>query len=153
MPSPQHIALHYEELLAGFELHGHVGMNEGPIPEPFTVQDNKVNRHIRTDQDWWCYFNWETTGPLNHCMCGTWVLKVMLEKMGGEEFDLPDSEREINFTPEPKNYRAYMKFAPDCVPEGIYKPVISLTFKGPKGVFGPVAAFGEGPMVQFYKVG
>jgi len=108
---------------------------------------------IRTDNKWAVRFDWETIGPLNYVMGGTWQLKIFLEKMGAGEVpsNLPDTI--VNFKVHPHNYGETIIIDPGKVKAGLYKLTTAITFKGLSGVAGPIALFGEGPLLQFYDGG
>lgn len=109
---------------------------------------------IRTDQRWAVRFRWRTEGALNYIMAGTWHLRVYLEQMGGGEFDLGRATRDVSFVARPTLYDEQITTNAAVVPAGIYKLVTAITFSGPapERRNGPIALFGEGPMIQFYDV-
>jgi hypothetical protein len=102
---------------------------------------------IHTNEQWGVVVQWKTTGPLNHLISGAWKLDCYLEKMGpGEAPTLPPAT--VAFVSRPNDYRAVLTFPP--MAEGVYKLATTITMKGPLGVPGPIAAMGEGPMIEFF---
>ncbi|KAA3658094.1 MAG: hypothetical protein DWQ10_11860 [Calditrichaeota bacterium] len=139
-------SLTFEENLPFFSISGGATFTTHDAP-PFSS-----DTIISTDQTWHCHFNWQTNGPLNHLLAGTWQVKVLLEKWGpGETFLSP--QQTLNFVSHPNNYNGVISVPAGAVPAGVYKPVLVITMKGPLGVPGPIAAFAEGSMMQFYDGG
>ena len=137
----------YEDLLPVFSVNCSCDLIELDTPHlPTNI--------IRTDQRWAVRFNWTTEGALNYIMAGTWHLQVFLEQMGVGEFDLSNASKNVNFYACPHDYEETINFNAGSVPAGIYKLVVAVTFSGPppERRNGPIALFGEGPMVQFYDV-
>jgi hypothetical protein len=137
----------YEELVPVFEVHCLCEVIELDAPhQPTNI--------IRTDQRWAVRFSWNTEGALNYIMAGTWHLQVFLEKMGLGEFDLDRATRDVTFVAQQISYTEQIDFPARSVPVGIYKLVAAITFSGPPPDKrnGPIALFGEGPMIQFYDV-
>lgn len=106
---------------------------------------------IRTNQDWRVQFEWKVDGSLNHIMAGNWILEVLLEKMGGGEFDLANNTKNVPFVSEPHVYNGFIEFPADSVAKGKYKIIAAITFEGPTGHPGPIALTGEGPLVTFFE--
>jgi hypothetical protein len=98
-------------------------------------------------------FEWETVGPLNYLMAGTWELTVYLEQMGLGEFSLPLNVDTIPFVSAPTVYGFAFSFPAGAVPEGAYRVVTTVDMIGPGGFQGPISAVGEGPILRFYEVG
>ncbi|KAA3612185.1 MAG: hypothetical protein DWQ05_19475 [Calditrichaeota bacterium] len=143
--------LTFEETLDNFSIHGHAVFSiHEVVGATGTIPADNI---IRTDQQWHCHFHWHTLGGLNYLICGKWKLSVLLEKWGGEEFTLPNNEITVDFVNAPNTYNALISVPAGLVPAGAYKPVVIVTMEGPTGVPGPIAAFGEGSMMQFYDVG
>lgn len=138
----------YEELVPAFTLNCDCEVIEVSDPNaPTTI--------IRTDQRWAVRFNWETLGPLNYVMAGKWHLQLFLEQMGVGEFELPCRTADVDFIARPNTYEEVITINEGLVPAGIYKLVVAITFSGPppESRSGPIALFGEGPMMQFYEAG
>jgi hypothetical protein len=151
---PLAMQFNYEEMVPFFSITGNAAIFEGPPPAPNDPVDPQNGlRNLRTDQAWFMHVVWRTTGFMNHIMCGKWYLRVFLEEMGIGEFQLMDAPIEVNFESRPHTYHRDIIFIAGTVPEGVYKPTLSLTMKGPLGVPGPIAAVAEGPVIQFYDVG
>lgn len=111
---------------------------------------------IRTNQPWGIHFEWETAGALNFLMSGTWHLTAQLEKMGVEEFDLlaaaPGVDpKNVPFVSEPHTYSEWLVFPANIVSAGVYRLIVTITMDGPGGVPGPIAGYGDGGLLQFYK--
>ncbi len=129
---------------------------------------------IRTDQSWAVNISWTTTGLATGMIAGFWHLHVFLESLGpGADLDLIDpgpaggpDEHIIPLTPgaSPVNYFVHFDVAagrvniPTPVPAAgrLYKVVTSVTYRepGPGGAVGPpgpMAAYVEGPVLQFYQ--
>lgn len=111
---------------------------------------------IRTKQPWSIRFEWETAGILHFIMAGTWHLTVQLEQMGVKEFDLPGATPAINpknvsFVPQPNHsYDEWISFPANIVPVGVYRLIVTITMDGPGGVPGPITAYGDCGVLQFY---
>ena len=151
-PNPFH--LDFEEILPLFSVAPSENtVFEGPAPVPFPDATPVPVTSIRIDQQWGVRFKWETQGNLNWLMAGTWELTVYLERMGGGEFNLPGGTKNIAFVSAPNTYTEDLTFPAGSVPEGAYRIVTTVTMKGPSGFRGPIGAIGDGPVIQFYKVG
>ncbi len=144
--------LTFEEMVPYFEIKGDVRVYEGVSTNDFPANTRQTNV-IQTDQAWYIRFHWDTKGLLNYLLAGTFKLKLYLEEMGGGEFSLPKNQVDVKFVSKPNHYVAYMSFRPGDVPAGVYKAVAAMTYEGPTGVPGPVAAFAEIGMLQFYAEG
>ena len=159
MPHGNPFILEFEELLPFFSVTGPLGgdgmclVGEGPAPSPFGGPPPPPATHIRTDQDWYVGFAWETLGGLNFLMAGTWELTVYLEQMGGGEFSLPNNTDTIPFASAPTVYGLALGFPAGDVAEGAYRVVTTVDMIGPGGFQGPISAVGEGPILRFYEVG
>ena len=146
--------LEFEELLHHFAVTGgQCTVYEGPAPAPFPDVTPTPISSIRTDQSWGVAVEWTTTGPLNHLMHGDWELICYLEQMGVGEFALPGNTNIVSFVPAPNPYSHVFSFGPGTVPAGAYRIVLTVTMMGHSGYRGPIAAIGEGPVIQFYQVG
>lgn len=142
-----------EEVLPFFGLRGHCHFYEGSSTENWRT-DSPTNI-IQVDQPWYILYHFRTTGLLNHLMAGTWHFRLFMEQMGGGEFTLDPAYAidQMNFVSKPNEYYKWAIVPPKNIPEGVYKAVASVTFKGPLGVPGPIAAFADIGLVQFYKEG
>ena len=118
-------------------------------------------RIIRADHNWAVQVDWETTGAGTEIITGTWHLHAYLESIGPNEADedlIDFGDLNIPLTPgdSPVSYTAKIdvpasRIGPNVSHSGsIYKLVVSLTYLGPLASPGPMAAFVEGPTVQFY---
>ena len=115
---------------------------------------------IRTDQSWAVNVNWTTTGFVTGMISGNWHLHVYLESIGpGDDLDLTDAINPGHIIPlrpglSPVNYSVHFDVLAGRVkapPAGIlYKLAVTLTYFDASGAPGPMAAFVEGPLLQFY---
>ena len=115
---------------------------------------------IRTDQSWAVNVSWTTTGLATSMICGDWHLHVYLESIGpGPDLDLTDAVNPghvIPLTPgiSPVSYFVHFDVLAGRVqapPAGsLYKLAVTLTYFDASGAPGPMAAFEEGPLLQFY---
>ena len=132
-------------------VHEHTGPGDPPAP-PTTI--------IRTNNPWAINISWQTTGLGTGMITGNWHLHVFLESIGpGPDLDLVDlapGDHVIPLTPglPPVDYFVHFD-----VPAGrvsapaagrLYKLVVSLTYIESTGSPGPMAAYVEGPVLQFY---
>jgi hypothetical protein len=118
---------------------------------------------ISTSQTWRIHVRWETRGPLNALLTGNWHIHAYLESIGpGAEISVVDpADHVIPLVPAPgvSFYAADLDVPANVVglpagvamdTTGLYKLVVALTYIGPTGVNGPIAAYEEGPVLQFY---
>jgi hypothetical protein len=115
---------------------------------------------IRTDQSWAVTVNWTTTGFVTGMIAGEWHLHLYLESIGpGPDLDLIDAVNPghiIPLTPGPSpvNYSVRIDVPAGTVtapPAGqLYKLAVTLTYFDATGAPGPMAAFQEGSLLQFY---
>lgn len=113
---------------------------------------------IRTNQSWAVNVSWTTTGLATPMIDGTWHLHLYLESMGpGPDLNLIDPpDHVVPLAPglSPVNYSvridvpAFTVAAP--LAGVLYKLVVTLTYFDITGAPGPMAAFEEGPILQFY---
>lgn len=148
----------YEEMLPNFRIKGDATLFEGPVPVPpfDTVDPTNGKGIVRVGQDWWVLVRWTSTGWLNHAICGDWYLRVLFEQQGKGEFELMKEPVKVPFKhTDPSNYVKDIPFpaTSTSVPPGLYKVTVALTAKTEDGIPMPIAAFAEGPVVQFYEVG
>jgi len=143
----------HEETLPLFGFRGHCHCFEGPSTQDFAA--GAPTNIIQSDQPWSVVFHFSTQGLNNHIMAGKWQVQVLLEQMGGKEITLDPSfsQTEIDFISRPSSYSATLQIPQNKIPPGVYRVVGVLTFKGPLGVPGPIAAFADMGLVQFYKEG
>ena len=130
--------------------HEHTGAGDPPAP-PRTI--------IRTNNPWAINVRWRTTGIATGMVTGNWHLHAYLESIGpGADLNLIDpADHVIPLTPGPSPVDYFVHFDVPAsnnptVPAagGLYKLVVSLTYIDPTGAPGPMAAFVEGPVMQFY---
>jgi hypothetical protein len=121
------------------------------------------NTIIRTDQAWHIHLSWQTTGIATSMIGGSWHVHAYLESVGpGNDVNLVDpGDHVIPLTPgvSPVNYNIVLDVGPNVVglppgtgmnDTGLYKLVVALTYIDLANAPGPMAAFEEGPMLQFY---
>lgn len=132
----------FEDLVPLFKISGTGTVFESP--------EYGATTQIEHDQKWGVIFDWTQTGPLGWILCGTWNLKVYLEKMGPEEKDLPNQKDVAFIQGSNVSYKEIIEFPAGIVEDGVYRLVTTITFTGPKGNPGPVVCFGDAGLVQFY---
>jgi hypothetical protein len=141
--------LDFEEVLDRFRMWGKVKLIEGHSTEEWPA-DRLETDLIQLDQPWSVCFKFQTQGDLCEIICGKWKLCLLFEKMGGGEFSYNPCET-IEFAGGPKTYHAHIRVPKRQVPEGVYRIVATLRLYGPTGRPGPVAAFVDMGLVQFYE--
>jgi hypothetical protein len=139
------MAITFEELLPLFGLSGDASASESPVV-------NGPANIIRTTEGWQVDVKWTTTGWLNNIMCGQWKISVLLEKMGGGEFNLAGGNVNVPFVSAPHAYSTTISFGAGSVPAGLYRASVVITMEGPLGTPGPVAGYEDLGMLQFYNV-
>jgi hypothetical protein len=115
---------------------------------------------IRTSQSWAVNVSWTTTGFVTGMIAGEWHLHLYLESIGpGADLDLIDAtgaDHVIPLTPgvSPVHYAVKIDVPAGTVAAplagSVYKLVATLTYFDATGAPGPMAAFEEGPILQFY---
>jgi len=117
---------------------------------------------IKAGTDWAVNVSWTMTGANFHMVAGTWHLHVNLESIGpGPELTLFDgADPSCMSQPLPNTTGSYFchfdvpgsVINPGLVPhEGLaMKLVVLLTYVDVLGHRGPIAAYYEGPILQFY---
>jgi hypothetical protein len=143
---------------------GFLGPLTATVHDPFNVDPDAPQTIIQTGKHWSVHINWKTFGPANAMVGGSWHLHAYLESVGpGPDLDLIDSppptptDHVIPLTPSSSAEVAYSAHLD--VPAGtvtaplagrIFKLVVTLTYFDLLGGPGPMAAYVEGPIVQFY---
>ncbi len=141
--------LNFEESLDRFTIRGWVGMWEGPSTEEWPA--TPPSDIIQLDQSWNVWFWFETIGDLCNIMCGEWKLQVLLEKMGGGETDVSPSKT-IKCVCGSHTYIDHIHVPARTIKEeGVYRVIATVRLFGPAGRPGPVAAFVDLGLVQFYE--
>ncbi|RMG94743.1 MAG: hypothetical protein D6706_13260 [Chloroflexi bacterium] len=111
---------------------------------------------IRTDTPASVHIKWRLEGPLASMICGKWHVHVNLESIGpGREYSLFDRDCQLDLNPGGDgNYECHFDIPPGTVRaahQGTpYKMVVTLTYRDPTGRPGPMAAYYEGPILQFF---
>lgn len=111
---------------------------------------------IRTDTSWAVNVRWMLEGILASMIAGRWHVHVLLESIGpGPEYSLYDSDADLALDPGGDgNYFVHFDVPANRVEAGhegsAYKMVVTLTYRNPAGQPGPIAAYFEGPVLQFY---
>ncbi len=137
------MAITFEELLPFFGLSGDASISEQvPVQVPTNI--------VRRSEGWQVKLDWQTSGPLNFIMSGTWKITVYLEQMGGGEFSLPGNTATEPFISQPNAYSKTMLFGAGSVPAGLYRASVVITIEGPGGVPGPIAGHEDLGLIQFY---
>lgn len=118
---------------------------------------------IKAGTPWSVHIDWEMTGTNWHMVAGNWHVHVNLESIGpGPEISLFDfADPNCQNQPLPSADGTYSchfdvpgnVFDPSIVPhQGLaMKLVVLLTYVDPLGHRGPIAAYWEGPVLQFYE--
>ena len=111
-------------------------------------------RIIRTDTDWAVHIDWEVTGSAVPMIAGTWHLHVRMESMGtGDEYSFFDNKCNLSLNGG-NNYSCHFDVAAGEVEaehDGTpYRLVVTLTYRTPAGTPGPIAAYYDAGIFQFY---
>lgn len=122
---------------------------------------------IRTDQPWEVRIRWTVSGLVVPAMAGDFHVTVYLEALGpGTDEDLPNvagpDELVVAFTSgslsgltrsfdRTINFAAGTPSLPASIRQQSYKMIVAVTYTETDGTPGPIAAFSEGPIVQFYR--
>jgi hypothetical protein len=147
--------LDFEEVLPRFSINGSVQLVEGPSTAEWP-EDRLETDLIQLDQPWTVWFRFRTRGDLCEVLCGRWKCCVILEEMGAGESSLPNPCAEIEFNGGPDFYVTSVQVPPRSIREGVYRVIATLRLYGPSrhgrsGRPGPVAAFVDLGLVQFYE--
>jgi hypothetical protein len=120
-----------------------------PIEPPTRIFD--INDLVQVDCEW------TLTGSIARMICGSWQCDLFLESIGqGEEFEIEGCTVPLD-PGGTGEYSCTIQIPPGRIqpvpPETdiLYKLVVSLTYKDPKGKPGPIAGFVSLPLVQFYR--
>lgn len=111
---------------------------------------------IRTDTSWAVNIRWQLQGLLATMITGHWHVHVRLESIGpGPDLSLFEPDGHVALDPGGDgNYFIHFDVAAGRVPAAHdgspYKLVVTLTYRNPVGHPGPMAAYFEGPILQFY---
>jgi hypothetical protein len=117
-----------------------------------------VDTQLSLDQPFKFIVTWKQTGALCEDLRtdAYWQIEVLMEKMGIEEYELPERYRvkTVNFVPE-KDHIYLVEFDIDerVVDKGVYRPVVIVNLRKPDthDTYMPVAGFAEFSPVQFYE--
>lgn len=113
-------------------------------------------RIIRTDTSWAVNIDWAISGSAVPMICGSWHLHVRLESMGpGGEHSFFDPDCNLPLDPGGDGkYHCHfdvaagkVKAAHDGTP---YRLVVTLTYRTAAGKPGPIAAYYDAGIFQFY---
>ena len=112
------------------------------------------NTIIPRDQGCTVRINWHMNGLLALGLGGSWTVSAFLESIG------PGIDRQFSVNvslsagtivaPNRKDFQADVP-VPAGVNAGIYKLVVAVTYTEPGGTAGPLAAYQEGAMLQFFE--
>lgn len=141
----------------------HTIVHEHGIPDPTpAIQPRTV---IQNGDPWAVFVRWEMNGPdpvLWHSYAGFWRVSLGLESIGeGPEFRLTDfADPNCQNQPLPNATGIYtchfdvpgnLMTDAQVTDEGLaMKLVVLITYRDPLGHQGPIAAYEEGPILQFY---
>jgi hypothetical protein len=121
---------------------------------------------IQAGEPWAVSIWWEMNGPdplLWHLVSGHWRVSLRLESIGpGPEFnlsDLADSNCQDQFLPSPSGtYFCHFDVPGSVLDDSVVpdeglamKLVVLITYRDPLDHQGPIAAYEEGPILQFYR--
>jgi hypothetical protein len=121
------------------------------VQDPEGIQPATI---IQTEDAWLIHVEWEISGPAAPFVGGNWHVAAYLESIGGDGFegqvgdtvDVPLSDAD----PAPaRSYTADINVLGDTVPAGAYKLVTLINYTH-LDVPCEMAAFTEGPILQFY---
>jgi len=118
---------------------------------------------IKAGDPWAVDVQWEMTGPNWHMVAGTWHVHLNLESIGpGRDLSLvdfadPNCQNQALPSADGK-YTCRFDVPGSVINTGMVqheslpmKLVVLLTYVDPLGHRGPIAAYWEGPIVQFYE--
>lgn len=148
--------LNFEETIPWFNVSGDVILSEGGSSAGFGAPSspNPTNRVIQRDQPTTIRFQWDQTGLLAPFLNGHWHCRLFFEQMGGGEYSLPGAYAD-NVTPyvavNGHTYNVDVTIPANTIPEGLYTVVCALVFHSPTGIPGPIAAYSEFGLVQYYR--
>lgn len=129
------------------------GTLDAAIHEHGGVQPTRI---IQTDTPWSVHINWSLKGDMAPMICGKWHVHVRLESMGpGGETSLFDPDCQLDLNPGGNgDYSCHfdvpanrVKAAHDGTP---YRVLVTLTYRNAVGKPGPMAAYYDAGIVQFY---
>lgn len=139
-------------------VHEHGPFDATPPVTPRTI--------IQAGDPWAVTINWEMKGPhplLWEMVSGNWHVHVNLESIGpGPElslFDFADPNCQNQPLPSPSGTYSCHFDVPGTVLDDTVVPhqglamklVVLITYRDPLGHQGPIAAYEEGPILQFYR--
>lgn len=120
------------------------------VLDPVGFQPNTI---IQTEDAWVVRVNWQISGPGAPMLAGDWTVRAFLESIGpGFEGQVgPAKVVSLNTAPPAavRNYTTDINIAGGAVPAGAYKLVTLINYSH-LGVPGEMAAYTEGPVLQFY---
>jgi len=111
---------------------------------------------IRADKPWFIHLAWQVEGLGVDVMAGEWHINAYLESMGpGPEFKLWGTPHIIPLKLGQTNYVGHFHIPANAVPVDAmestpYKLVVTVVYRKPNNVPGPMAGFYELPVMQFY---
>lgn len=131
--------------LANAKVHLHESPSTAGLPEASPVSI------VQTDQTVFAHFLWDQKGWLANLLSPgcSYECRIYIEQMGAGEAANP-APAIVNFVPGiGKSYSAVIPVA--GLPEGAYKLVATLLFRGPAGSPSPIASYDEIGYLQVYK--
>lgn len=118
---------------------------------------------IKAGRPWSVHIKWEMKGANWHMVAGNWHVHVNLESIGpGSELSLfefadPDCQNQP-LPSQTGEYSCHFDVPGSVISTSVVphqrlamKLVVLLTYVDPLGHRGPIAAYWEGPIVQFYE--
>lgn len=118
-----------------------------PAFTPSTIVRRDTNCHIQT--------KWHIKGLLALGLGGAWTVRAFLESMGPGAEMVAGTQAVLMSAgtivlPDKKEFTSTIQVNAGSVPAGVYKLVVAITYTEPGGTPGPLAAYQEGPIVQFF---
>jgi hypothetical protein len=126
------------------------------VPNCFT-HDPLEPTILYTNTPWTIHVDWQTNGPANIFMVGDFHLHAYLESLGPATPDLDLYGADVALTPSAAPVISYLVHIPVAASTvtadhsgKLYKLVVSMTYRNILGAPGPIAAYAEGPILQFF---
>ncbi len=111
---------------------------------------------VRLSDAWHVHVQWNIKGSIVPLINGTWHVKVYVESIGpGPEMEVASMDVPVNAEPLAGLARSYNRriVIPANLPnliEGLYRVTTVITIEN-GGARGMIAAFDEGPILQFFQ--
>ncbi len=120
--------------------------------------DGTPNHVLELDRPWRVALDFQLAGSNSDTIAGAWHVSLRVESMG-VEFEGEVASATINLaavqagsTPVMRLYHTDLNIpAGTIVEEGIYRPVVLITYKNAAGSPRPMAGFAEHALITFYQ--